>query len=80
LAVISFLKRKWRGSESGGGVLRRVEGGETGWDILYERRIYFQLKENVKLYLFLMREQHVCILIGLFLGAACQESSLAPKT
>jgi hypothetical protein len=46
----SFLKRKWRGSRIiGGGGVRRSEGRrKCGWDVLYERRFYFQLKIKTK--------------------------------
>jgi hypothetical protein len=52
LEAFSFLKRKWRGSRSveegmwwGGGAWGSGGGGNCGWDVLYERRIYFQLRK-----------------------------------
>lgn len=46
----AFLKRKQRGSESGGegrwGAGRNRERGNCGWDGLYEKGIYFQLKQQ----------------------------------
>jgi len=41
LEACYFLKRKW--SESGSGGWGRSEKREIcGWDVLYERRLYFQ--------------------------------------
>lgn len=47
------------GEREGGGELGGVKGGETGQDVLYEKRIYFQLTWNRALVLYFQSSWHV---------------------
>lgn len=38
------MEHEWIWGKEGRGALGGVEGGETGWDVMYERRIHFPLK------------------------------------